>query len=83
MLAPCAVLDFAIGEISRPTRYFVEASRINFLRSARYGCRVPGTAVRFQLDRWGVVRGPLFRPEGRRLPTAAESLAARGPGLRI
>lgn len=68
MLAQCAAFDFTIGEISCPTRYFAEASSINFRRSVRYGLGVLGTAVRYRLDRWGVRRDALFRREGRRLP---------------
>ena len=82
MLAQCAAFDFAIGEISCPTRYFAEASSIDFRRSVRYGFGVLGTAVRFRLDRWGLVRDPLFHAEGRRLPTAAEPVGVREPGLR-
>lgn len=71
MLAQAVRFGFRIGEISCPTRYFAEASSINFRRSVVYGLGVLGTAVSFRLDRWGVRRSPIFSPRGRRLPTAA------------
>jgi glycosyltransferase involved in cell wall biosynthesis len=67
MLAQAVAFGFAIGEISCPTKYFPEASSINFRRSVTYGFGVLGTALRFQLHRWGMLRCPLFEEEGRRL----------------
>ncbi len=40
MLAQVIYFGYSIGEISCPTRYFEEASSINFLRSCRYGLGV-------------------------------------------
>src|SRR5580692_6971352 len=37
MLAQCAYFGFRIGEVSCPTKYFEEASSINFSRSVTYG----------------------------------------------
>lgn len=37
MLAQCAYFGFRICEISCPTKYFAEASSINFKRSVVYG----------------------------------------------
>lgn len=62
MLAQAVAFGFAIGEISCPTRYFPEASSINFRRSVIYGFGVLGTAVKFRLHKWGLRRDPLFRP---------------------
>jgi len=50
MLCAAVRRGFAIGEISCPTRYFAEASSINFRRSVRYGLGVLGTA--WQNARW-------------------------------
>lgn len=44
------------GEISCPTKYFPEASSINFRRSVVYGLGVLHTAVRYRLHRWGIWR---------------------------
>ena len=60
MLAQAIYLDFRIGEISCPTKYFPEASSINFRRSVIYGLGVVETAVRFRLHRWGLVRSMIF-----------------------
>lgn len=60
MLAQAVFLDFRIGEISCPTKYFAEASSINFRRSVTYGFGVLETAIRFRLHRWGLVTSQLF-----------------------
>lgn len=44
------------GEISCPTKYFPEASSINFRRSVVYGLGVLHTALRYRLHRWGLLR---------------------------
>jgi glycosyltransferase involved in cell wall biosynthesis len=49
-----------IGEISCPTRYFDEASSINFSRSVTYGFGVLRVAATFRLHRWGIINSPLF-----------------------
>lgn len=67
MLAQAAMFGFRIGEISCPTRYFAEASSINFSRSVVYGLGVIGTSLRFCLHRMGLRRDPLFDPAGRKL----------------
>jgi len=67
MLAQCIRFGFRIGEISCPTRYFPEASSINFRRSVIYGVGVLETGVRFMLDKAGLLRSPIFDPQGRKL----------------
>jgi glycosyltransferase involved in cell wall biosynthesis len=78
MLAQAIRAGFDIGEISCPTRYFEEASSINFRRSVTYGLGVLKTAGELWLDRKGLVKSPLFadEPEGRLLPDAALRSAA-------
>jgi glycosyltransferase involved in cell wall biosynthesis len=51
---------YTIAEVSCPTRYFPEASSINFWRSVRYGWGCVGTAVLFRLARWHLARSRLF-----------------------
>lgn len=67
MLAQAISLKFNIGEISCPTRYFPEASSINFRRSVAYGLGVLNTAGKLFLDRTGIARSALFEDtvEGR------------------
>ena len=53
MLAQCVHFGFRIGEVSCPTKYFEEASSINFRRSVKYGFGVLGTSVQFKLNQLG------------------------------
>lgn len=62
MLAQILWSGFTIGEISCPTKYFSEASSINFQRSVKYGLGCLATATVFRLARWGLVRSKLFPP---------------------
>jgi glycosyltransferase involved in cell wall biosynthesis len=61
MLAQAVLAGARIGEISCPTRYFPEASSINFRRSSIYGLGVLKTSVLLRLARWGVYRSRIFR----------------------
>jgi len=67
MLAQAAFFGFRIGEMSCPTKYFAEASSINFRRSVVYGLGVLSTSVQYRLHRSGLRRDRLFDPEGRKL----------------
>jgi hypothetical protein len=58
---------FRIGEISCPTVYCPEASSISFRRSIRYGFGVLKTGMEYRLEKMGVLRRPIFDPEGRKL----------------
>ena len=60
MLAQAVLAGARIGEISCPTRYFPEASSINFRRSSIYGLGVLKTSVLLRLARWGVYRSKIF-----------------------
>lgn len=64
MIAQAAWRGFRMGEISCPTKYFAEASSINFRRSCVYGLGVLRTAVDYRLSRWGLKRPALFEPYG-------------------
>ena len=61
MLAQVVWAGFRIGEVSCPTKYFPEASSINFSRSVKYGFGVLGTALQFRLAKIGVVSPSIFR----------------------
>ena len=75
MLSQAIYKGFRIGEISCPTRYFPEASSINFRRSVIYGFGVLKTSISFRLARMGFERGTifegLFRSQRGRLPSDA------------
>lgn len=60
MLAQILWLGYPIGEISCPTKYFAEASSINFRRSCVYGLGCLKTALLYRLSRWGLCRTALF-----------------------
>jgi len=70
LLVQAVAFGYTIGEISCPTKYFPEASSINFRRSVRYGFGVLATAAKFALHRAGLARFALFSPAGRRLGAA-------------
>jgi len=67
ILAQCICFGYRIGEISCPTKYFKEASSINFRRSVRYGFGVLVTTLKLGCQRLGIAHFRLFSPEGRRL----------------
>ncbi len=72
MLVQSIHFRYRIGEISCPTKYFADASSINFARSVTYGFGVLQTALAFRLHRLGVTKSPLFVDErGHRLTTLA------------
>src|SRR4051812_22723756 len=59
MLVQCHHWGFRIAEISCPTKYFAEASSINFRRSVRYGIGVLGVGLAQRLTRMGL-RPPVY-----------------------
>jgi glycosyltransferase involved in cell wall biosynthesis len=56
VIAQAVALRLSIGEISCPTKYFPEASSINFQRSVIYGLGVLRTSLTFRLWRMGVLK---------------------------
>jgi glycosyltransferase involved in cell wall biosynthesis len=60
MIAMAVYAGLAVGEISCPTRYFAEASSINFRRSVTYGLGVLETAFRCRRAIWRLGSDPLF-----------------------
>lgn len=60
MLTQCIAFEFRIGEISCPTKYFPEASSINFFRSIKYGFGVLNTSIKFRLWKYGLIKCRLF-----------------------
>ena len=64
VLAQAAAFKFRIGEISCPTKYFPEASSINFWRSIIYGFGVLSTCMQYRLWKWQLLRSRLFTESG-------------------
>jgi hypothetical protein len=62
MLAQIIWYGYTIAEISCPTKYFPEASSINFYRSVTYGIGCLATAVAFRLAKAQYRDTPLFPP---------------------
>jgi len=67
MLAQALYFGFRMGEISCPTKYFADASSINFFRSVVYGLGVLSTAIKFRLHKSGIKRYGIFEEGGQRL----------------
>jgi glycosyltransferase involved in cell wall biosynthesis len=67
MLVQALFLDFKVGEISCPTRYFPEASSVGFGASVVYGLGVVKTALEFATARMGIRTPRYLRRDGRRL----------------
>jgi glycosyltransferase involved in cell wall biosynthesis len=64
ILAQIIWLGYTIAEVSCPTKYFTEASSINFIRSVKYGFGCLNTAAKYRLAKMGVIKTLLF-PERR------------------
>jgi len=60
MLAQIVWFGYRIGELTCPTRYFEDASSINFRRGVTYGLGVLETSLRFRLQKWGLHSSAIF-----------------------
>ena len=67
ILAQSVHFGFRVGEISCPTKYFPEASSIGFRRSVTYGFGVLSTTIAYLVHRRGLIKSPIFCPQGRML----------------
>jgi glycosyltransferase involved in cell wall biosynthesis len=61
MLAQIFWHGFTIGEVSCPTKYFKEASSINFRRSVKYGFGCLSVGTKFRLAKWGFIQPEIFK----------------------
>ena len=61
MIGQIFMKGFEIAEITCPTKYFEEASSINFKRSMQYGLGVLRVSITYRLFKWGVYRSRIFR----------------------
>ncbi len=66
MIAQVVFYGYEIGEISCPTRYFEDASSINFSRAVTYGLGVLATSIKFALQKTGMLSSPIFNPGGKK-----------------
>lgn len=60
MLAQIFYAGFEIGEVTCPTKYFDEASSINFKRSSIYGLGVIKVSLQYRMQKWGLIKSTLF-----------------------
>lgn len=60
MLAQIFYAGFEIGEVTCPTKYFDEASSINFKRSSIYGLGVIKVSLQYRMQKWGLIKSALF-----------------------
>ncbi len=56
MLAQIFFAGFEIAEVTCPTKYFEEASSINFARSSKYGLGVLRVSWQYRLQKWGLIK---------------------------
>jgi glycosyltransferase involved in cell wall biosynthesis len=60
MISQVFMAGFEIGEVTCPTKYFEEASSINFSRSATYGLGVLRVSITHRLHKWGLMKSKLY-----------------------
>lgn len=60
VIAQTVAFGYKIAEIPVPTRYFKEASSVNFANSVVYGLGTLLVMLRWLLQKWGLVRSPQF-----------------------
>jgi glycosyltransferase involved in cell wall biosynthesis len=60
MLAQILWAGYTVAEVSCPTKYFTEASSINFFRSIQYGLGCLQTAITFRLAKIGLINSSIF-----------------------
>lgn len=61
LLAQLIYKNFEIGELTCPTKYFEEASSINFKRSSIYGIGCLWVSLQFRLNKWGLINLKMFK----------------------
>jgi glycosyltransferase involved in cell wall biosynthesis len=61
MLSQIFMAGYEIGEITCPTKYFDDASSINFRRSVKYGLGVLHTSITHYLHRKGFINSGLYK----------------------
>jgi glycosyltransferase involved in cell wall biosynthesis len=61
VIAQIFMAGFDIAEITCPTKYFPEASSINFARSSKYGLGVLRVCFQYRFEKWGIGKRAMFR----------------------
>jgi glycosyltransferase involved in cell wall biosynthesis len=60
MLSQIFYQGFQIAEVTCPTKYFDDASSINFSRSVTYGWGCVKVSLIHRLSKWGIIKSPLY-----------------------
>ena len=60
MISQVFMNGYEIAEVTCPTKYFEEASSINFSRSMKYGLGVLRVSLTHRLHKWGIVKSKLY-----------------------
>ena len=63
--------NYNIGELSCPTKYFKEASSINFVRSCKYGLGVLRLSILYRLAKMGL-KSKIFKPDAKKLDLSSD-----------
>lgn len=61
MISQIFYAGFNIAEVTCPTKYFPEASSINFSRSMKYGLGVLGTSFKHFFNRIGLLKSDIYK----------------------
>lgn len=62
MLSQIVYAGFDIAEVTCPTKYFEEASSINFSRSVKYGLGCMAVSFTHRFNKWGLMKSDLYQP---------------------
>lgn len=60
MISQIFMNGFEIAEVTCPTKYFEEASSINFSRSMKYGMGVLRVSLTHRFHKWGLIKAKLY-----------------------
>lgn len=72
ILALLVYHGYKIGEISCPTKYFKEASSINFVRSCKYGLGVLSVSLKYFLAKHKIFKSKIFKKDAKTLDLNSE-----------
>ncbi len=67
MLALVFYKGFSVGQISCPTKYFPDASSINFMRSCKYGFGCLRVSMLYALAKLGIYKSKIFKNNAKTL----------------
>ncbi|MET6995818.1 glycosyltransferase family 2 protein [Chitinophaga defluvii] len=60
MISQIFMKGYEIAEVTCPTKYFEEASSINFKRSSIYGLGVLRVSLQHRLHKWGIIKSKIY-----------------------